>query len=154
MGYIKEIRKKVGHDPVFMPFSCGAFFEDGKILLQKREDDGTWALNGGCLEFGETFDEALKREIKEELNVDVLEYEFICYEAGKENHHVYPNKDEVYPVGIVFLITKYSGVISPDNDEVLDLKWFPLDKLPENLFNADRHVIPKVVDYCKKKEVL
>ena len=152
MGYISEIRKKVEHDPVFMPCSCGVLIKDGKILLQKREDDGSWALSGGCLEFGETFDDALKREIKEELNIDVIDYEMICYFGGKNNHHFYPNKDEVYPIGIVFLIKEYAGNLSPDNDEVLDLKWFPLDNLPDNFFNADKSVMPKIIDFYNKNK--
>ena len=84
MSYISDIRKKVGNDPVFMPLASGIIMENNKILLQKRTDDGTWAFHGGCLELGETFEEALKREIKEELNVlinigeliDTIEYDY------------------------------------------------------------------------------
>ena len=31
MSYISDIRKKVGHDPVFMPFSCGVIIKDNNI---------------------------------------------------------------------------------------------------------------------------
>ena len=150
MSYISDIRKKVGHDPVFMPFSCGVIIKDNTILLQKRKDDGTWSLHGGSLELGETFEDALKRELAEELNIRVTKYEMICYQAGEESHHFYPNKDEVYSVGIVFLITDYKGIITPDNDEVVDLKWFPLDKLPGNFFHSDKVLIPKIINYINR----
>jgi 8-oxo-dGTP diphosphatase len=45
----------------------------GKVLLTRRSKDpkaGFWHLPGGALEFGETFDEALRRELKEELGIE------------------------------------------------------------------------------------
>lgn len=152
MSYISTIRKKVGHDPVFMPFSCGVIIEDDKILLQKRTDDGTWALNGGCLEFGETFDDALKREMKEELGIDVIDYELICYGSGEESHHIYPNGDEVYSIGLFFYIKDYHGKIIPDHDEVEELAWFPLNELPGNFFKADLYIMPKIIEYIRNNK--
>lgn len=152
MSYINEIRKKVGHDPVFMPCSCGVIMENDKILLQKRTDDGTWALNGGSLEFGETFDDALKREMREELGIDVIDYELICYFGGEITHHIYPNKDEVYPIGLVFYIKKYLGEITPDYDEVSELDWFSIDRLPDNFFDADLSIIPKIKEYYQNNK--
>ena len=47
-NYIKEMRKEEGHAPL-MVISCGVIIENGKgeILLQKRRDNGCWALPGG-----------------------------------------------------------------------------------------------------------
>ena len=146
MSYISEIRKKVGHDPVFMPFAAGVIIKDNKILLQKRVDDGTWALHGGSLELGETFEEALIRELKEELNINVLEWKFIDLCSGSIIRHVYPNHDETYPVGVLYLITKYDGEIKPDLDEVSEVKWFDIDDLPDNIFHSDKVYIPKVLE--------
>ncbi len=151
MSYISDIRKKVGHDPVFMPFSCGVIVKNNAILFQKRADDGTWSLHGGSLEFGETFEDALKRELHEELGISVKKFEMICYQAGEETDNIYPNKDEVYSVGIVFLITDYDGEIKPDLDEVIELRYFPINDLPENIFHADKILIPKIIDYLNKR---
>ena len=54
-GYIREMRKYVGHAPV-MSCACGVIVEssDGEILLQKRRDNGHWAIIGGAMEMGET----------------------------------------------------------------------------------------------------
>jgi ADP-ribose pyrophosphatase YjhB (NUDIX family) len=65
MGYISDIRKKIGHDPVFMPASGCSIVKDHKILLQKRSDNGRWAMHGGALASGETFEEAFLIEVKE-----------------------------------------------------------------------------------------
>lgn len=50
-NYIKEMRKDVGHAPL-MVTNCGVIIENekGEILLQKRRDNGCWALLRGSME--------------------------------------------------------------------------------------------------------
>lgn len=45
--------------------------QEGKILLQRRADNGFWSLPGGAMEIGETIGEAAIRETKEETGLDV-----------------------------------------------------------------------------------
>lgn len=46
--YISYIRSKVGHDKIFLNFSAGILTDDqGRLLLQKRSDNGKWGLPGG-----------------------------------------------------------------------------------------------------------
>ncbi|MGB0360036.1 MAG: Nudix family hydrolase [Endozoicomonas sp.] len=57
--------------------------EDGRILLAKRPDDkhmgGLWEFPGGKVEVGETVKSALRRELKEELDIDVKQFRpLIC----------------------------------------------------------------------------
>jgi len=59
---------------VFFVCVDGIFIKDGKILLLKRNVEpfkGYWHLVGGHVEENETLREALKREFKEETNLDV-----------------------------------------------------------------------------------
>ena len=81
--------------------------------------------------------------MKEELNIDVLEWKIIDISSGQDLRHVYPNGDITYSVGILYLITKYDGVITPDHDEVEEVKWFDLDNLPNNMFDSDYELMPK-----------
>lgn len=56
------------------PAAAGLLFSDGKILLVKRKFEpykGYWGLPGGFVVFGETLDQAIKREMKEELGLDI-----------------------------------------------------------------------------------
>ena len=92
MEYISKIRKKIGHDAIFMPAAACCIVKDKKILLQKRVDNGKWATHGGGLEPGETFLEALERELKEELNIKPINPEIVNIYSGKDLHIVYPNK--------------------------------------------------------------
>ena len=72
MNYIMDLRKKIGHE-VIMTVGCGVLIEneEGQLLLQKRSDTGQWCVPGGAMEIGETYEETAKREIREEVGVEV-----------------------------------------------------------------------------------
>jgi 8-oxo-dGTP diphosphatase len=49
-------------------------FKEGKFLMQKRQGshgEGTWSCPGGHLEFGESFKDTARREVKEETNLEI-----------------------------------------------------------------------------------
>ena len=150
MGYISDIRKKVGHDPVFMPAVGCIIIKDGKILLQKRTDNGTWAVHGGALDLGETYIEALNRELKEEINITPINPIAINTYSGEDMHFFYPNKDEVYVVAVMYLAEDYEGELKPDMVEVSELKWFDIDEIPENINKTDIHSIYDAIELYKK----
>jgi len=54
--------------------ASGVVIKDNKILLMKQvyQGEGFYSLPGGSLEEGETLEQACRREIKEEFNVDVV----------------------------------------------------------------------------------
>ena len=52
-------------------FSAGYFVKDGKVLLAHHKKFNKWTPPGGHIEEGETPDQALVREWKEELNIDI-----------------------------------------------------------------------------------
>ncbi|WDV48095.1 NUDIX hydrolase [Clostridiaceae bacterium M8S5] len=56
---------------VFSYRVAGILIIDNKILLQKPKHDNDYSIPGGHVNFGETSDEALVREFKEEINADI-----------------------------------------------------------------------------------
>lgn len=58
-----------------MVIRCEVIIDNGKgeILLQKRRDNGFWALIGGSMEIGEKFIEVVKREAFEEAGIEIEE---------------------------------------------------------------------------------
>jgi mutator protein MutT len=68
----------------------GILIEDGKILLIKQEVTKTrqWSLPGGKLEPGETIEDCLVRELKEEtgLDISIKELLYVCDRFTKDNH--------------------------------------------------------------------
>ena len=151
MGYISDIRKKIGHAAIFMPCAGCAIIKNNKILLQKRADNEKWAIHGGGLELGETFEEALIRELKEELNIKPINLKFINIYSGDDMHFIYPNDDEVFGICAAFLAEDFDGDIHIDEDEVTEVKWFNLDELPGNIHNVDKKPIMDIINYYKSK---
>jgi len=60
--------------------SCGVLINKGRILIQHGVNDTEYALPGGQVKFGETSAEAVVREFKEELGVDIVAERFIWVE--------------------------------------------------------------------------
>ena len=119
--------------------------KDGKILLGKRHEnpkkaasalqgEGTWTMPGGKLRFGETFEEAAKREAKEETDLEIHNSKVICVNNDKiESAHF---------VTIGLLVEQFTGepkVMEPD--EITEWHWFPLDNLPKPLFFPSEKIL-------------
>lgn len=52
--FVLELRKKIGHDLLWLPGVIGVVFNDaGQVLLGQRSDNGVWTLVTGMLEPGE-----------------------------------------------------------------------------------------------------
>ncbi|MGV9413515.1 NUDIX domain-containing protein [Nocardia sp. NPDC003693] len=45
--------------------------EDGRVLMQRRGDSGNWSLPGGIMELGETLEDCVIRETREETGLDI-----------------------------------------------------------------------------------
>ncbi|MCD8873134.1 NUDIX hydrolase [Mammaliicoccus sciuri] len=134
MEYISSLRDKVGHAPVILVGALVLIFnKDKQVLLQLRSDNESWGLPGGTMELGESFEEAATREVYEETNLEIQNLKFITNFSGKDYHMVYPNGDEAYTVTALFESEEYEGELSADIKETQNLKFFDLDKLPQNI---------------------
>lgn len=130
MGYIEYIRSKIGHDKIFL--NCvGAAIQDEneRVLLQRRADRNVWGFPGGVMELGESFEEAIQREVKEEtgLNVEVADLIGIYSKYSDE----YPNGDKAQPILAFFKCIIVSGELSTEDDETLELRFFEKSEQPE-----------------------
>jgi len=112
--------------------------EKNQILLQSRSDRDKWGLPGGCQELGETFEETVIREVKEETNLDVKKEDLILVDivSGPSRRNEYPNGDVVINNTVLYCIKKYTGELKW-NSESKEMKFFDLDKLPENQHDPD-----------------
>lgn len=70
-GIVHELTRHILRRPV-VGIAAVARTKDGRILLIRRADTGTWGLPGGTLEWGETLRVGLGRELEEEAGVTDL----------------------------------------------------------------------------------
>ena len=121
-----------GVPPETVPTAGVAIIDDeGRILLGRRSDDGTWCLPGGRLEPGESFADCARRECLEELGFEVELDGIIAVLSNPETQiRRYPDGRIIQLVGVVF-----RGRLGPhrgDGDgEITQVAWFSSDQLPE-----------------------
>jgi len=70
LGILREVARHLLRRPV-VGFALAARVPDGRWLLIRRGDTGTWAPVGGTLEWGETLREAIPRELAEEAGAEL-----------------------------------------------------------------------------------
>lgn len=130
-GYIQNIRKKIGHDRLIVAGAGVIVYKDRQVLLQRRRDNNSWGLHAGAIEIGESVEDTAKRELKEETGLSANKLELLCVYSGENTMYTYPNEDEVFVVGIYYVCNDFSGTVLEKSDEVLELKWFDINDLPE-----------------------
>lgn len=74
------------------------------------------------IELDERIDDAMIREIQEEIGLKVLEYKMLKIYSGPEHHNIYPNCDEVSCIDIVYYCHKFEGEIALQEDEVKNIQ--------------------------------
>jgi len=140
--YVKWIREKVGHENIFLNAAAAVIVnKNGEILLQRRGDFNKWGLLGGMMELGESAEETIIREVKEESGIDIKVEKLI----GVYTKYVteYPNGDKAQTVGIYFecSIINDNGMKGYDKNETLELRFFKKDELPELFIQKQQDVI-------------
>ena len=151
MGYISEIRKKVGHEPI-LTAGVGLFiFNDhDEVLMQLRTDYDQWGFIGGSMELGESFEETAKRELKEETNLEIDELKMLRILSGKDTYREYPNGDKLYDITAIFIVKKYHGTLKINDDESKLLQFFSIDNIPNNITEHTRKNLEKYGDILKE----
>ncbi len=137
MDKIKWIIYKITH-PLFRLYwrifkpktygSRGIILYGENILLVKNINVNYWSLPGGKIDKGETSEECLFRELKEELSISVSKIDFKLgeYISNKEG-----KRDTVY----IFVVKLLSSNFQKQW-ELQEAKWFPLSYLPKDLSPA------------------
>jgi ADP-ribose pyrophosphatase YjhB (NUDIX family) len=127
--FILELRKKIGHDLLWLPGTTAVVLDaDDRVLLGRRADNGVWTLITGILEPGEQPAVGMVREIFEETSV-VAEVEHLAevYTGGPME---FVNGDRAQFLTLNFRCRYVSGEAKVNDDESSEVGWFPLDDLP------------------------
>lgn len=152
MAYIKDLRERVGHMPLIMTSASGALLNQrNQVLLQARADTGDWGFPGGYMEYGESFQQTLVREFKEDAGLLVRPQKML----GILDHDLYkyPNGDQVQPVNVLYLVTKISNEqFATKPSETAGLKFFTIDNPPRFFNHQHEEMWELVINYVKKMQ--
>lgn len=129
--HLAELRAVVGTRPLLAPGANVLVFGDhGKLLLLRHAGTGRWTLPGGSMELGETFAECAHRELLEETGLRADRLEELTFYAGAEYRFTYPHGDVIDNVALLYRAHGVTGNVVPQQEEVLEYRWFPLNALP------------------------
>jgi len=107
----------------------------GNVLMAQRsvnarDEQGRWDIGGGGVEFGDSVEETLKKEIQEEYNANVLSFEFLGFRDVKRNHE---GKVTHWMALDFKVLVDPVGVKINEPHKFDDLKWFTLETLPDHV---------------------
>ncbi|WP_347332989.1 NUDIX hydrolase [Marinimicrobium locisalis] len=149
-------------DSCFNYRSAAVIIHDDHVLIHRSEKDDFWALPGGRVEFFESSEDTIAREIFEELGVETLTRRLLWH---VENFFEYTDK-KYHEVSNYFLAELLADPnIVPEKDfpgvEVdLDLiyRWVPVSKLSEYVIKPVFLIegiknMPSSVEYIKSNEL-
>lgn len=109
---------------------------DGKILMQKRslmkkKNPGLWSKTGGHVEAGENVIDAIKREVFEEIGLNIDNYEYInLFKNDKEN-------EKYFAYGYIVFTNLKENDFLLQKEEVDSVKYFSIEELIDNKNNQD-----------------
>jgi len=107
-------------------------FADERILIVKRRTvpfKGYWALPGGRVEAGESVEEAIVREVKEETGLDVE----IVRKIGEYRERGFKDGVEYDYSPACFLVKPIGGEILRQKSEIEEIKLVKLEEVPREL---------------------
>jgi 8-oxo-dGTP diphosphatase len=142
IDYLTHLVNK-GFEGPYLTVDAVLEYENGIVLIERTNPPLGWALPGGFVDYGETVEQAIKREVKEETNLDVAELKLLgVYSA--------PNRDARFHTVSVVFSTTAKGKLKASSD-AKNAKVYPFDNLPDKIAFDHRKIIE---DYLEQKKNL
>ena len=100
--------------------------KDGQVMLHRRGIEpakGTWDIPGGFIEVGEKPEDALHREVAEELGLKIIRYQLLGF---------YPDDyglDDIHTLNIAY-VCEFEDAPVQGSNEIDEVKWFTWNALP------------------------
>ncbi len=118
----------------------GVVLRDGEVMLVRHGYTAGWHLPGGGVEPGETFEEALAKELLEEGNVRV--------KGVPQLHALFQNRNASARDHVAVYVVRefeYGGPLAP-SFEIQEAKFFPLNALPEGTTQSTRKRLAEIAE--------
>lgn len=126
--FVAELRSMVGTHLLWLPGVTAVIRRGDEILLTHRADDGEWAPVTGIVDPAEEPAVAAAREAMEEAGVEVTVDRLAAVSVVPDV--VYDNGDRSSYLDLTFACTWVAGEARVNDDENLDVRWWPVEDLP------------------------
>lgn len=126
---------------------------NGKLLMHKRskncrDEQETWDCGAGSMEFGETFEDTIRREVLEEYGAQAKEIEYISStnvlreNNGQKTHWV---------KNLHWVLVDPKEVKNNEPNKIEEIGWFTLSNLPKPLHSQHHIEVKMLKDFLAKK---
>lgn len=140
IGYVDYINKKLSQGP-FITVDGIVEFEGGIVMIERSNPPFGWALPGGFVDYGESVEAAVVREVKEETNLD-----FVNVKQFKTYSN--PDRDPRFHTVSVVFAGQGEGKLKADSD-AKSAKVFKLDDLPEKIAFDHKRIVEDYISSLK-----
>jgi ADP-ribose pyrophosphatase YjhB (NUDIX family) len=147
MEYWQKLRQAVGQDTLILSGAAGAILKDGKILLARHGAFKKWHILGGLQEVGESIEETVQREIKEELGLKLEPTHLISVLSSPKWTTEFPNGDKIQKLLFFFKMAGELTPISLQESEITDYDFFALDAIPEDTMECCKQKVLDLLEY-------
>ena len=124
----------------FIPVSSGLIIQNNKVLIGLRSENdnggGLWEFPGGKIEINESSEEAVKRELNEELDI-------VSQNPKEIMQYLHRFKNMIYDISF-FEITSFEGSVKRIVHD--ELEWVDLDSINKyNFISGDLLIIERLI---------
>lgn len=122
---------KKGRDYIGVGVGAVIINDNEEILLllrKKSPESGRWTIPGGSVEFGERVEDAIIREVNEELGIDVEVIKLL-----RVTNHIVKEEGQHW-ISPAFLVKHVSGTpVNKEPESHSEINWFSIHSLPDNV---------------------
>lgn len=109
--------------PRISPAIITAITKENKILLARHPRSELFSVLAGYVEAGETLEDAVRREVMEEVNIEIKNIHYFASEPWVFSHALM----------IAYTAEYQSGEIRADGKEIEEAAWFSVEKIPQRI---------------------
>lgn len=116
------------------------------FLMRSHKWRGQWVIPGGHVELGETMEQALRREIREETGLEIRDIEFICFQEFIHDDRFWRRRHFIF--FDYTCRTDSTEVVL--NDEAQEYVWVDLDRAKE--LPVEWYTVVAIDEYLMRKD--
>jgi len=128
--YTRELRERVGTRLLLLPGVAAVIRDESGRVLMLKTPGGVWTLPAGQVEPGESPRDAVVREVREEVALEVVATRLLDVFGGAAWRVRYDNGDQVEYMVSVFACEVVRGSLACDGVEIAEAHWIPGSEVP------------------------